>query len=69
MKIAMKAVEFATADEAIQHAAAEGGAAIDLDGKRLVVTNEDADRLEEAGVEFAYLCVHKGRIMTVPVND
>jgi hypothetical protein len=44
--------------------------AILLDCRNLIVTQEDAGRLEAAGVSFAYLCHHEetGRIMTVPVN-
>ena len=67
MKI--KAVEFSNAREAMQHAKASGrGPAIQMDGKYLVVRQAEADRLAAAGKEFAYLCNHAGRIVTVPVN-
>ena len=67
--IRFEALEFATADEAIQHTYASGrGEAIRLNGKNLVVSQEGADRLTAAGVYFAYLCDHGGRIITVPVN-
>lgn len=61
--------EFDTADEAMQHADAGGGTAILLGGRYWVVREEDARRLEAFGSVFAYLCDHKGRIVTVPVND
>ena len=62
----IKASEFKTARAA---SAAQGdGAAIRLDGRFLVVTRETADRLAEAGAEFAYLGIRDGRVMTVPVN-
>lgn len=67
MKI--KAIEFETAHQAMSHAAAEGGTAILINGKRMVVSEDTAGRLEEAKVEFAYLCDHGGRIVTIPVND
>ena len=49
------------------------GVAIRLRGESLVVLQEDADRLEAAGTEFAYLHDHEmldgsHRIVTVPVN-
>jgi hypothetical protein len=74
MTIEFQALEFETADEAIQHASASGGGvAIKLRRERLVVSREDADRLAAAGVEFAYLCDHEmpdgtNRIVTIPVN-
>ncbi len=74
MTIHFKAHDFETADEAIQHTYASGeGVAIRLRGQPLVVLQEDADRLDAAGVEFAYLCDHQmpdssNRIVTVPVN-
>lgn len=74
MTIRFKALDFETTDEAIQHTYASGeGVAIRLRGQPLVVFQEDADRLNAAGVEFAYLCDHQmpdgsHRIVTVPVN-
>jgi hypothetical protein len=41
---------------------------IRLDGKTLVVRQQDADRLAAAGVAFAYLGNRESRIVTVPVN-
>jgi hypothetical protein len=63
------AIPCTSAREAVSRAAATGGEAILLDGQRLVVSPEDAEKLEIAGVCFAYLCDHRGQIMTVPVND
>jgi uncharacterized protein (DUF934 family) len=64
-------LEFATAVEATWYAAANRPVAIQLDGKNLVIRRQDADRLEAAGVEFAYLSDGRGyerRIITVPVR-
>jgi hypothetical protein len=68
-RIDIELFEFDTADEAVQHADAGGGAAILLGGKYFVVREADARRLEAFGSVFAYLCDHEGRIVTVPVND
>ncbi len=75
MTIEFKAIEFKTAGEAIQWTEASGhGQAVRLDGKNYVMEEAEADRLAEAGVEFAYLCDHEmpdgeHLIITVPVND
>jgi hypothetical protein len=67
--IEFEAVEFPSANEAIQHSFANRQSeAILLVGKNLVVSQEDADRLNAAGVSFAYLCDDAGQIVTVPVN-
>jgi hypothetical protein len=58
-----------TSREAVDRAAATGGEAILLDGRKLVVSPEDAEKLEIAEVELAHLREHRGRIVTVPVND
>ncbi|GIW80414.1 MAG: hypothetical protein KatS3mg105_2221 [Gemmatales bacterium] len=63
-----ESLEFATAAEAIGFAATNRPVAIRLEGKNLVVRQEDAERLEAAGVSFAYLHEHEGRLVTVPVN-
>jgi hypothetical protein len=74
MSVEFQALEFETADEAIQHTSASGdGVAIKLRRERLVVSQDNADRLAAAGVEFAYLCDHEmpdgtNRIVTIPVN-
>ena len=70
----IQAIEFGSASEAIQHVNASGsGTAILLDGLPMVTSEAECHRLEEAGVEFAYLCDHEmpdgeWRIMTVPIN-
>lgn len=74
MTIEYTAIDFTNASEAIQHVNASGtGRAILIDGKHQVVNEADAHRLEEAGIEFAYLGEHEmpdgtWRIVTVPVN-
>ena len=65
----VKFLEFPSAREAVQHAAANGGKAIRMGGRNLVASEPDAQFLAALGIEFAYLCEHKGRIVTVPVND
>ena len=76
MTITFEAIEFDTAGEAIQHyyASGYGDAVISLGGKYYVTKRGEADRLAEAGSEFAYVFDHdmpdgSNRIMTVPVND
>jgi hypothetical protein len=67
--IEFEAIEFPSAHEAIQYSFASGrGEAILLQGKNLVVSQHDADRLATAGVSFAYLCDDAGQIVTIPVN-
>ena len=73
--ILIKAAEFDTANEAFQHhyASGEGDAVIAVGRRYMVTTQAEADRLAEAGVEFAYLHLHEladGRetILSVPVN-
>ena len=73
MAITYKAIDFDTAGEAIQYAEAAGGVAILVNGPPQVVSQADAERLGQAGVEFAYLVDHEmpdgeRRIMTIPVN-
>jgi hypothetical protein len=60
--------EFRTAAAAIAFAAAHRPVAITVDGRHLVVTRAEADRLEAAGVAFAFLTEVGGRVVTVPVN-
>lgn len=76
MTITFEAIEFDTADEAIQHyyASGYGDAVISLGRKYYVTTRAEADRIAAAGIEFAYVFDHDmpdgtKRIMTVPVND
>lgn len=73
--IEFPAIEFEYAGEALQHTDGSGrGRAILCDGKHLVVEEPKCDRIEAAGVEFAYLVDHEMpdgtfRIKTIPVND
>ena len=65
----IEGIEFDTANEAIQYTHAAGyGTAVRIDGKNLVIRQDDADRMAGAGVEFAYLCDHEGRIVHIPRN-
>jgi hypothetical protein len=64
----LKFLEFASALEALQHATANGGKAIRMGGRNLVASEPDAQFLAALGIEFAYLCEHDGRIVTIPVN-
>ena len=64
----IRAVEFDSAYEALEHAAIEHGKAVLLEGKPCVVSEDDCVRLAAAGVSFAYRCDHHGQIMTVSVN-
>lgn len=66
----IKAIEFNTADEAIQHYYASGyGDRVILLGSKYYVTRKtEADRLDAAGIEFAYLFDDGIRTMAVPVN-
>ena len=72
--INIHAIECESNSDALQWADASGhGEAILLDGKPMVVPQTDCDRLQAAGVEFAYLHNHEMpdgsyRIVTVPVN-
>jgi hypothetical protein len=67
--IEFEAIEFPSAHEAIRHSfASRQGEAILLNGKNLVISRPDAERLAAAGVSFAYLCDDAGRIVTLPVH-
>ncbi len=71
--ITFKAIEFDTAGDALQHTEAAGGEAILLDGRNFVMSQDEADRIAAAGIEFAYLVHHEMpdgeyRIMTIPMN-
>jgi hypothetical protein len=76
MTITFEAIEFDNAHEAIQHyyASGYGDDVISLGGKYYLVKRAEAERIEVAGVEFAYVHDHvmpdgEHRIVTVPVND
>ena len=64
----LKFLEFPSAAEAIQHARNNGGKAIRMAGRNLVASEPDAQFLAALGADFAYLCVHNARIVTVPVD-
>jgi hypothetical protein len=72
--IRIQGIEFASANEAIQHVSAEGvGKAISIGGKFIATTQVEARRLEADGIAFAYLgTAIRGDgvevIVTVPVN-
>jgi len=77
-EITIRATEHPSAFEALQYLDASGddrAIMIGADGGRsvkyLTLTRDEAERIEAAGIEFAYLSYHEptGRIMTVPVND
>ena len=75
MSITIYGIEFETAAEALQHVNAAGrGHAISVANTYMVVERAEADRLETAGVYFAYLHdveLPDGtyRTVSVPVND
>ena len=64
----LKFLEFPSAAEAIQRARNNGGKAIRMAGRNLVASEPDAQFLAALGADFAYLCEHNGRIVTVPVD-
>jgi len=77
-EITFQATEHPSALEALQYLDASGddhAILIGADGGRsvkyLTLTQAEAERIEMAGFEFAYLSYHEptGRIMTIPVND
>jgi hypothetical protein len=64
----LKFLEFPSAAEAVQYATKNGGKAIRMAGRNLVASEPDAQFLAALGADFAYLCEHNGRIVTVPVD-
>ncbi len=67
----IQATEHRNAYEALQHLDASGDDyAILVGGKYLTVSAAEAERLETAGIEFAYLSYNEAaeRIMTIPVG-
>jgi hypothetical protein len=73
--ITFQAIEFDNAHEAIQHyyASGYGDAVISLGRNYYVIKRVEADRIEAAGIGFAYVFDHdmpdgSNRIMTVPIN-
>jgi hypothetical protein len=69
-EITIRATEHRSAHEAIQHLDVSGDDCAILVGNRYLTAKQaEADKIAAAGVEFAYLVDHHGRIMTIPVND
>jgi hypothetical protein len=60
--------EFATAADAIRYAREHRPVAVTVNGRYLVVTQAEADRMQAAGVEFACLTEYDGRVVTIPMN-
>jgi hypothetical protein len=55
--------------EAIEAASKQPGAkAITMEGRAYVVHQDYIDALNAGGAEFAYICDHEGRIVTVPAK-
>lgn len=68
--ITIQATEHPSAHEALQHLSVSGDDhAIAVDDKYLTLKQAEVDKIAAAGVEFAYLIDHHGKIMTIPVND
>lgn len=44
------------------------GRAICCSDGNFVVSSRHAERLARAGAQFAYICMHKGKLVTIPVN-
>ncbi len=69
-EITIRATEHPSAHEAIQHLEVSGDDhAILVGNKYLTLKQAEVERIAAAGVEFAYLIDHQGKIMTIPVND
>jgi hypothetical protein len=69
-EITIRATEHTSAHEAIQHLDASGDDhAILVAGKCLTAKQAEVEKIAAAGIEFAYLVDHHGKIMTIPVND
>jgi len=69
-EITIQATEHRNAHAALQHLDVSGDDhAILVDGKYLTAKQAEVERIAAAGVEFAYLVDHQGKIMTIPVND
>jgi hypothetical protein len=68
--ITIRGTEHPSAHEAIQHLDVSGDDhAILVDNKYLTLKQAEAEKIATAGIEFAYLVDHQGKIMTIPVND
>jgi hypothetical protein len=70
IEITIRATEHPSAHEAIQHLdTSSDDHAILVGNKYLTLKQTEVERIAAAGVEFAYLVDHHGKIMTIPVND
>ena len=68
--ITIRGTRHPNAHEAIQHLACSGEDCAILVGEMyLSLTKPEAERLEAAGIPFAYLFDRDGQIMTVSVGD
>ena len=68
--VTIRATEHRSAHEAIQHLDVSGDDhAILLYGKCLTAKRAEVEKIVAAGIEFAYLVDHQGKIMTIPVNN
>jgi hypothetical protein len=68
--VTIQAIEHRNAHEAIQHLAVSGDDhAVLFDGRYLTLKQAEVEKIAAAGVEFAYLVDHHGKIMTIPVGD
>ena len=54
--------------QAIEQATATGMVAVLLGSGARAITQDEADRLRAEGTSFAYLCIHEGKVVTIPVN-
>ncbi|MCO6437300.1 MAG: hypothetical protein J5J06_09465 [Phycisphaerae bacterium] len=71
--IEVRGIEFKTGWEALQWCEADGGRAVRLAGRNMVIAESEVERLEAAGVEFAILgdiVMPDGqhRMVTIPIN-
>jgi len=68
--ITIRATEHQSAHEAIQHLDVSGDDHAILVGRKYLTTKRaEVEKIAAAGIEFAYLVDHHGKIMTIPVND
>jgi hypothetical protein len=68
--ITIRATEHRSANDALQYLQVSGDDdAILVANKYLTAKRAEVERIAAAGIEFAYLVDHQGKIMTIPVND
>jgi len=67
--IIIRAREYHSAREAIQHLDDADDRAILLQGRYLVADRFEVERLTGAGVRLEYLYDRHGKVITLPVND